>query len=89
MNGAGQHPNKQTNRLRDTETEKYFGRKCTKGKKEKDILTNRGTSKLNERDRQTDRKRETHTERLIDKLIKKHILSKKDVKITLRIMYYV
>ena len=65
MTGAGQHPNKQTNRLRDTETEKYFGRKCTKGKKEKDILTNRGTSKLNERDRQTDRQteRERHTQR--------------------------
>ena len=54
MTGAEQHANKQTNRLRDTETEKHFDRKCTKGKKEKDILTNRGTSKLNEREREID-----------------------------------
>ena len=33
MAGAGQQPNKQTNRLRDTETDKNLDRKQTKGTK--------------------------------------------------------
>ena len=45
MAGAGQQQNKQTRRLRDTETDKHLGRK-TIIKEQKYVLTNRRTSRL-------------------------------------------
>ena len=66
MTGELQQSNKQTNILRDTETDKHLGRKHTKGRK---ILTNRRTSRLmwTQRERERERAGERETERHINK----------------------
>ena len=59
MTGAEQHANKQTNRLRDTETENILIENALKEKKKKTYLQTEAQANLmKERERQIDRERD-------------------------------